>query len=193
MSLILASGSSIRRKMLEDAGVDFEVVLSDVDEDAAKGDRTDPEAIASTLAEAKAVAVSAKHPSAWVIGGDSVVEVDGRMFSKPCSRDEAAEHLRFFSEKRMILVSGAALARDGSVEWSLSGQAELQLRPLSEEFIQGYLDAEWPEVGNTVGVFRIEGRGVQLFETISGGHFAILGLPLLPLLRQLRNRGLLPS
>jgi septum formation protein len=90
-------------------------------------------------------------------------------------------------------VSGAALARDGSVEWSLSGQAELQLRPLSEEFIQGYLDAEWPEVGNTVGVFRIEGRGVQLFETISGGHFAILGLPLLPLLRQLRNRGLLPS
>jgi septum formation protein len=193
LPLILASGSSIRRKMLEDAGVDFEVVLSDVDEEAAKGDRTDPEAIASTLAEAKAVAVSKNHPSAWVIGGDSVVDVDGRMFSKPRSRDEAAEHLRFFSEKRMVLVSGAALARDGSVEWSLSGQAELQLRPLSEEFIQGYLDAEWPEVGNTVGVFRIEGRGVQLFETISGGHFTILGLPLLPLLRQLRNRGLLPS
>ena len=191
--LILASGSSIRRKMLDDAGVEFNVVRPDIDEEAVKEGKSDLEAIATLLAEAKAVAVSKDHPGDWVIGGDSVVEVDGRLFSKPGSREEAAEHLRFFSDKRMVLVSGAALAHDGSVDWSLSGQAELQLRPLSEEFIQAYLDAEWPEVGNTVGVFRIEGRGIQLFERMSGGHFTILGLPLLPLLRQLRNRGLLPS
>lgn len=191
--LILASGSSIRRKMLEDAGVEFDVVPPDIDEEAAKEGRTDPEAIATTLAQAKAVAVSKDRPGDWVIGSDSVVAVDGRLFNKPRSREEAAEHLRFFSDKRMLLVSAAALARNGSVDWSLSGQAELQLRSLSEDFIQGYLDVEWPEVGNTVGVFRMEGRGVQLFDGISGGHFTILGMPLLPLLRQLRNRDLMPS
>ena len=191
--LILASGSSIRRKMLEDAGVEFDVVPPDIDEEAAKEGRTDPEAIATSLAQAKAVAVSKDRPGDWVIGSDSVVAVDGRLFSKPRSREEAAEHLRFFSDKRMLLVSAAALARNGSVDWSLSGQAELQLRSLSEDFIQGYLDVEWPEVGNTVGVFRMEGRGVQLFDGISGGHFTILGMPLLPLLRQLRNRDLMPS
>jgi septum formation protein len=192
-ALILASGSSIRRKMLEDAGVEFEVVPADIDEEAAKEGQTDPAAIATSLAEAKAVAVSGTRAGAWVIGSDSVVAVEDRLFGKPRSREEAAEHLRFFSGKKMLLVSAAALARDGSVDWSLSGQAELFVRTLSEDFIEAYLDAEWPEVGNTVGVFRMEGRGVQLFDGVSGGHFTILGMPLLPLLRQLRDRGLLSS
>lgn len=192
-ALILASGSSIRRKMLEDAGVEFDIVRPDIDEEAEKEGKRSLEEIAQTLAEAKALAVSGKQPGKWVIGSDSVVAVDGRYFNKPRDRQEAAEHLRFFSGKRMLLVSAVALARDGEVEWSTFGPAELAIRELSEEFIESYLDAEWPEVANTVGVFRMEGRGVQLFDKVTGGHFTILGMPLFPVLRQLRKRGLLQS
>ena len=192
-ALILASGSSIRRKMLEDAGVEFEVLPADIDEEAHKEGLTDPATIATTLAEEKAVSVSETNGDAWVIGSDSVVSVDGQLFNKPRSQEEAAEHLRFFSGKKLLLVSAAALARHGTTDWSLAGQAELQVRVLTEDFIQVYLDVEWPEVANTVGVFRIEGPGIQLFDAISGGHFTILGMPLLPLLRQLRIRNLLPS
>ena len=192
-ALILASGSSIRRKMLEEAGVEFEVVPAQIDEEAAKEGKSDLEAICTSLAKAKAVAVSKARPDAWVIGSDSVVGVDDQIFSKPRSRAEAADHLRFFSGKKMLLLSAAAIARDSKVEWNLSGYAELDVRELSEEFIQSYLDAEWPDVGNTVGVFRMEGRGAQLFDRVVGGHFTILGMPLLPVLKELRNRGLLLS
>ena len=108
-ALILASGSSIRRKMLEDAGVEFEVVPADIDEDAAKEGKPDMETIAQSLAEAKAVAVSEAHPGDWVIGSDSVVTVDGVLFSKPEDREEAAEHLRTFSGKTMLLISAVAI------------------------------------------------------------------------------------
>jgi septum formation protein len=191
--LILASRSAIRRKILEDAGVEFEIISPDIDEEAAKDGSSDFEAIATSLAEAKATAVSALRPGAWVIGSDSVVSVDGRLFNKPRDRDEAADHLRFFSGKTMHLVSAVALARDGEVDWSRLGRAGLEVRELTEEFIQAYLDAEWPEVGNTVGVFRMEGRGAQLFDAIAGGHYTILGMPLLPVLKQLRKRELLQS
>jgi septum formation protein len=192
-ALILASGSSIRRKMLEDAGVEFEVVRPEIDEEAEKEGQGSLEAIAKGLAEAKALVVSVQRSGIWVIGSDSVVAVDGRLFSKPRDRQEAADHLRFFSGKKMLLVSAVALARDDVVEWSTFGPAELDVRDLSEGFIESYLDAEWPEVAKTVGVFRMEGRGVQLFDKVTGGHFTILGMPLFPLLRQLRKRGLMQS
>jgi len=191
--LILASGSSIRRQMLEDAGVEFEVVRPDVDEDAAKAGQTEPRKIAGDLAQVKAVAVSASRPDDWVIGSDSVVVADDRLFSKPASREEAADHLRFFSGKTMRLTSGVALAREGRTDWSHVETAELQVRKLSDAFIESYLEAEWPEVGHTVGVFRMEARGVQLFEAIAGDHFTILGMPLIPLLGAFRERGMLPS
>ena len=191
--LILASGSSIRRQMLEDAGVEFEVARPDVDEDAAKAGQTEPDKIAVELAQAKALAVSASRPGDWVIGSDSVVAAGGRLFNKPASREEAADHLRFFSGKTMQLTSGVALARDGRVDWSDVEVAQLTVRQLSDEFIESYLEAEWPEVGYTVGVFRMEARGVQLFEAIAGDHFTILGMPLIPLLNALRQRGVLPS
>jgi septum formation protein len=141
------------------------------------------------LAEAKAVSV----PGEWVIGSDSVVSAGGRLFDKPRDRDDAVEHLRFFSGKEMQLTSAVALASGGRLDWSHAQTARLQVRRLSEAFIAEYLDAEWPEVGYTVGVFRLEGRGVQLFDRIDGDHFTILGMPLLPLLGALRTRGLLPA
>ena len=191
--LILASGSSIRRQMLVDAGLEFEVVRPDVDEEAAKTGQTEPRKIAGDLARAKAEAVSASRPGDWVIGSDSVVASGGRLFNKPASREEAAEHLRFFSGETMQLTSGVALARDGRSDWSHVETAELQVRELSERFIETYLEAEWPEVGYTVGVFRMEARGVQLFDRIAGDHFTILGMPLIPLLGALRERGILQS
>lgn len=191
--LILASGSYIRRKMLEDAGVQFEVVRPDVDEAALKAGIEDGETIALELAKAKATAVSSGRAGDWVIGSDSVVRIEERLFDKPRSREEAADHLRLFSGKPMQLYSAAALVKDGNVEWSDVGRAELHVRDLSEEFIQSYLNAEWPEVGNCVGVFRIEGPGIQLFDRIIGGHFTIMGMPLIPVLRELRKRGVLPS
>jgi len=179
--------------MLEDAGVEFEVVRPLIDENSAKEESDDLANIADSLAEAKAVDVSHTRPGDWVIGADSVVAVDGKLFSKPESREEAAEHLRLFSGKPMLLTSAVALARDGQVDWHHIGRAELQVRELSQQFIEAYLDAEWPEVAHTVGVFRMEGRGIQLFEAIGGGHFTILGMPLIPLLKALRERGLLQS
>jgi septum formation protein len=194
MSLILASTSAIRRAMLDQAGVAYEVVPPDVDETTQQSahDGQDAE-LAMALAEAKAGDVSARRRSDWVIGGDSLASVEHRRFSKARDRDEAAEHLRFFSGRIMYLTSAVALARDGQVEWNYVGQAILHFRPLSDAFIADYLAAEWPEVGQCVGVFRMEGRGVTLFDQVEGDHFTILGLPLLPLLGALRERGLVAS
>ena len=171
----------------------FEVVRPEVNEDEAKGRLKDATDIAGELACAKALSVSAQRPGDWVIGSDSVVSCEGRLFDKPKDRADAAEHLRFFSRKPMLLNSAVALARDGKIDWHHVETAALRVRELSDAFIHSYLDAEWPEVSYTVGVFRLEGRGVQLFESIGGDHFTILGMPLLPLLGALRQRGLLQS
>ena len=179
--------------MLSAAGVAHRVVRPDVNEDAVKRRLDDAASTASELAAAKALAVSADEPSVWTIGSDSVVEVGGRLFDKPENREQAVEHLRFFSGKVMRLTSAVALARGASVDWRHADSAELEVRPLSDSFIASYLDAEWPQVSYCVGVFRMEARGVQLFSSIKGSHFTVLGMPLLPLLGALRDRSLLPA
>jgi septum formation protein len=188
MALILASTSAIRRHMLDAAGVSYEAMKPQVDENMVKARLTDATDIAAELAAVKARSIKRDD---WVIGSDSVVSAGGRLFDKPRDRDEAAEHLRFFSGKEIRLTSAVALARGGELDWSHVETAKLQVRSLSEPFIADYLDAEWPEVGYTVGVFRLEARGVQLFDRIDGDHFTILGMPLIPLLEALRARGLL--
>jgi septum formation protein len=191
MTLILASQSGSRRAMLEAAGVPYEAVPAALDERAleAQLEGAAPDAVALALAEAKALAVSALHPRRLVLGSDSLVEVAGRRFDKPDSREAAAEHLRFFSGRTMHLHSAAALARDGAVVWRHAALARLRVRELSERFITSYLGHEWPAVGACVGVFRIEARGVQLFEAIEGDHFTVLGMPLLAVLGALREAG----
>lgn len=194
MRIILASSSSIRRVLLSQAGLDFAVVPPAIDEAPIEAAHAGEDfELALALAEAKAAEVSARHAESWVIGADSVVSVEGRRFAKPADRAEAAKHLRAFSGKPIRLVSSVALARGGAVEWNHIADAVLNVRPLSEDFIQAYLDAEWPDVAYCVGVFRMEGRGVTLFDEVEGDHFTILGLPLLPLLGALRGRGLMPS
>ena len=194
MPLLLASSSAIRQAMLDAAGVAHEAVPAGIDEAAVKATLgNEPATVALELAKAKAAAVSARHPDDWVIGSDSVVGVDGRLFDKPASRDDAAGHLRTFSGQSMRLTSAVALARGGAIDWSHCQSATLHVRNLSEAFIADYLAREWPAVAQCVGVFRLEGPGVQLFEAIDGDHFTILGMPLLPLLGALRTRGMIPS
>ena len=193
MSLILASNSEIRRAMLTQAGLEFVVKSPDFDEQPVKERHVGQgEGLARTLAEGKALSVGAGTDQ-WVIGSDSVVEVNGVRYSKPRGREEAATHLRAFSGQTMLLSSAVALAQDGECGWSHSETARLDVRRLSEGFIQAYLDMEWPAVSYCVGVFRMEGRGVTLFDRVEGSYFTILGMPLLPLLAALRERRLMPS
>lgn len=173
--------------MLNSAGVPHEAVKPVVDEAEFKLRLGQAADVAAELAAAKACSVAGE----WVIGSDSVVRVGGKLFDKPRDRDEAAEHLRFFSGKTMRLTSAVALAHHGREDWRHAETATLEVRPLSGPFIAAYLDAEWPAVGYTVGVFRLEAIGVQLFSAIHGDHFTILGMPLLPLLTALRDRGLI--
>jgi septum formation protein len=185
--LILASSSQIRRQMLESAGVKYQAVKPEVDEKELKAGLDGAARMALRLAGAKALSILGE----WVIGSDSVATAGGRLFSKPRDRSEAAEHLRFFSGKEMQLTSAVALAHGDVLDWSHVESATLHVRELTDDFIRSYLDAEWPEVGYCVGVFRLEGRGVQLFDSIEGSYFTILGMPLIPLLGALRDRGLI--
>lgn len=189
-SIVLASNSASRKAMLGAAGVDFEAIGADVDERGleAEMEDADPAEVAQALAAAKAVAVQDER---LVLGSDSLVEVDGRRFDKPTSREQAVEHLRYFSGKVMTLHSAAALAKSGQIVWVESDFARLRVRELSDEFIEAYLRVEWPEVSYCVGVFRIEGPGVQLFESIMGDQFTVLGMPLLQVLAALREEGVL--
>jgi septum formation protein len=192
-ALILASKSASRRAMLDAAGVVYESIPAAVDERALEAGLAgaSPAEVAEALAVAKAAAVAAEHPHALVLGSDSLVVAGCRRFDKPASLEEAREHLRFFSGKVMELHSGAALVRGNTCEWSHSALARLHVRALSEDFIADYLAAEWPAVSHTVGCFRIEALGVQLFERVEGEHFTILGMPLLPVLGALREAGVL--
>lgn len=193
--LVLASKSASRRAMLTEAGVPFTARAADVDERGIEAEMygAAPEQIALALARAKALALARGMDDAWVLGSDSLVTVDGRRFDKPRSREEAAEHLAFFSGKVMELHSAAALARRGRIEWDHADVARLMVRTLSDAFIEHYLTAEWPAVSGCVGVFRIEALGVQLFESIEGSHFTVLGMSLLPVLGALRERGVLAA
>ncbi len=196
MKLILASQSASRRAMLDAAGVAHEAIPARVDEDAVKLAMAGaaPRDLADALAELKALKVSALHPDALVLGSDSLVALaDGAILDKPRDRADAAAHLRAMSGARHDIVSGAVLARGGQAVWRHVDVAKLHVRPLSDGFIESYLDAEWPAIAGCVGCFRIEGPGVQLFERIVGDHFTVLGMPLLPVLGQLRVLGALAS
>jgi len=198
MRLILASQSASRRAMLDAAGVPYDAIPAQVDEEAAKAalraERIAPRALADALAELKAVKVSQSVPGVLVLGSDSLVAFeDGTTLDKPVNRETAAEHLRMMSGRRHDLVSAAVIAENGRPVWRVVDRAKMFVRPLSEAFIQDYLDAEWPAIAGCVGCYRIEGPGVQLFSRIEGSQFTVLGMPLLPVLDYLRTRGVLTS
>lgn len=196
MKLLLASQSAARRRMLEAAGVRFETVAAELDEEEAKAGLEaagfEPRDMAEMLAEMKAKSVAAGD--ALVIGADQTLELDdGTMLSKPGSRTDALGQLRRLSGRAHYLHSAAVVAERGERVWGATESVALAVRPLGEDFLNAYLDAEYEAVRFNVGGYRVEGPGAQLFETIDGSHFAVLGLPLLPLLAFLRGRGILAS
>ncbi len=190
-ALILASKSASRQAMLDAAGVAYTSVPANIDERAVEAAFEDvsPAETAEALSVAKAAAVAREHPDALVLGSDSLVSVEGRRFDKPSSREEAGEHLRFFSGRTIELHSAAALVRDDTCHWSGARCARLAVRALSQTFVEHYLDAEWPAIAQTVGCFRFEAMGVQLFDAIEGDQFTVLGMPLLDVLEALREQG----
>ena len=196
--IILASQSSARRAMLTAAGVAFDAVSAAVEDESAKAallsEGLAARDMADALAEMKAIKVSSGDGQALVLGCDSVVALeDGAMLDKPRDRAEAATHLRRLSGKRHELVSAAVIAEGGRPVWRVVDRAKMHVRPLSDAFIEQYLDLEWPDIAGCVGCYRIEGLGAQLFSRIEGSHFTVLGLPLLPVLDYLRVRRVLAS
>ena len=193
MTLLLASKSEARRRMLEAAGVPFRVVDTDFDEAAAKERFGNVSAVglAEALAEGKALGV---RTGGMVLGSDQVLERDdGSLLSKPRSPADAFDQLKSLSGRSHRLHSAAVIAENGQPAWRKVETATLTIRPLSDAFLKDYVAREYEAIRWGVGGYRIEGPGVQLFEKIEGSHFAILGLPLLPLLAYLRERGVLPS
>ena len=196
MTLVLASGSASRAAMLSAAGVAFTAVAPHVDEAAAKESLRgfSGRDLADALAELKAVKVSLARPGALVLGSDSVVQLaDGTLLDKPTSRQDAADHLAQMAGSHHDLISAAVVAEAGRPVWRHVDRARVHVRPLSSDFIDRYLDAEWSTIVGCVGCYRIEGPGVQLFTRIDGSHFTVLGLPLLPVLDYLRTRGMMSA
>ncbi|WP_114395473.1 Maf family protein [Oleisolibacter albus] len=195
--VILASGSVTRRHMLEAAGLAVRVETAAVDEDEVKhscrAGGMPPEAVAEALAELKAAKVARRHPDAYVIGADQMLECEGDWFDKPGDRAGAAAQLRRLSGRRHRLISAAVVFHGGERVWHTVDQAILTMRPLSDAFLDRYLDAAGDAVCGSVGAYHLEGLGAQLFSQVRGDHFTILGLPLLPLLGFLRARGVLPD
>ncbi|MGE3143030.1 MAG: Maf family protein [Hyphomonadaceae bacterium] len=196
MSLILASGSAIRRQLLAAAGVAFEAVRPNVDEDAVKAglraEGLSPRDQADALAEVKALSVSRQRPG-LVIGADQMLALGPEAFDKPADRAAARVSLQKLRGKTHVLHSAAVLARDGAVIWRHIESPRLTMRDFSDAFLDRYLDAAGEGALASVGAYQLEGLGAQLFARIEGDYFSILGLPMFPLLSILRTQGALDS
>ncbi len=193
--LILASTSPTRQSMLRNAGLAFTSVSPNVDERdlVRRHPEWTPGDIARELAAAKALEVSSRHKDALVIGADQVLALGNTTYSKPRDRADCERQLRELRGKTHHLLSGVACAKAGEIMWSTVESADLAMRAFSDEFVMQYLDTVGSDCTTSVGGYKIEGLGVQLFERISGDHFTILGLPLLSLLGFLRRAGEIAS
>lgn len=196
-TLILASASGVRARLLREAGVRFGVRPADMDEEDVKktlrARGVGHEGMASALAEAKASNVSSSIPQSLVLGCDQVLVCGDRLFDKPRDIAEARDQLLSLRGKTHHLVTALVLAKGGKPEWRHEEKASLSMREFSDGFLESYLKSEGATVLSSVGCYQLEGQGAQLFEKVDGDFFAILGLPLIPLLAALRERGILEA
>jgi len=192
--IILASGSGIRRRILDNAGVRFEVERPDVDEDAIKArfPTLNDQALALRLAEEKALEVSRRRDG-LCLGADQILSFDGQRFDKPASMDEARGRLKAMAGKQHALLGGAAIARAGAILWRHESRSCIHMRRYSEAFLNAYLRAAGEAILSSVACYQYEGLGAQLFERVEGDYYAILGLPILPVLAALRDLGAMPE
>lgn len=194
--LILASASKSRAQLLKNAGLDFEIMPADVDEDAIrqalesdKGqDKLESADIAEILARAKTQDVSARAGDALVIGADQILALNDEIFTKPADLEAARAHLLKLKGQTHQLYSAIVVAQNNEVIWHHVARADMTMRDYSPEFVGQYLAQVGEQVCSSVGAYQLEGPGIQLFEKIEGSYFTILGLPLLPLLGFLRSQ-----
>lgn len=195
--IILASQSAARAQVLTGAGVDFATANAGVDEDALKktllAENRGPAEVAEALAAAKALAVSARSPGDLVIGADQTLDLDGVLYDKAQDMAVARERLKMLRGKAHRLHAAVAVALDGAVIWRDLATSTLTMRDFSDAFLEDYLAMEGQQALGSVGCYRLEGPGAQLFADIEGDYFGILGLPLISLLDMLRRRGALKS
>ena len=193
-SLILASASAVRAQILRNAGVPHTVYPAQVDEEAVRTrmQGAPGRLVAERLAELKAVTVSTQYPQHLVLGADQVLEFDGALFSKAPTLDAARAQLRKLRGAHHQLIGTLVLARDGAPLWYHTDVSTLWVRNFSEAFLEAYLEAEGNVILGSVGCYRYEGLGAQLFDRVEGDYFSILGLSLLPLLAALRDHGVIP-
>ncbi len=193
--LVLASRSAARRAMLTGAGVPYVAEDAGVDESAIKTSLAGiaPAELALELAQAKALAVSRRDPEAWVLGSDQTLAFDGGMVSKAPDLAAASERLKSLCGRTHQLHSAAALATNGAVVWSGVDTARMTMRDFSDDFLVAYLAAEGEGLLGSVGCYRLEGMGSQLFERVEGDYFTVLGMPLWPVLAELRRAGVIAT
>lgn len=191
--IILASGSSIRAKLLRNAAVDHDVVVARIDEqmikDALLNEGASPRDVADKLAEMKARKISEKHPGCLVIGCDQVLSFEDRLLSKPTSPADALAQLKSLRNHKHSLMSAAVIVEDGSPVWRHVGHVRLTMRDTTDAYLASYVDRNWQSISEAVGGYKLEEEGVRLFTRIEGDYFHVLGMPLLELLAYLTLRG----
>lgn len=193
--LILASGSSIRAKMLQQANVPFTTTMPRVDEENVKraliAEEAPPRDIADALAELKARKVCDKNPGALVLGCDQVLDFQGQILSKPKSKEEAIQQLSAMRANRHMLLSAAVIYKDGQPLWRHVGVVRLRMHDVSDGYLKDYVSRNWESIRHTVGGYKLEEEGVRLFSTIEGNYFNVLGMPLMELLNYLALQGVI--
>lgn len=193
MRIVLASGSRTRADLLRGAGLDIEIDPANIDEDAVKESLRAEGASAARVAEAlsdlKALKISQRHPEALVIGADQTLDCNGVWFDKPADMDHLRGHLQALGGQSHSLFAGVSVMRDGQRLWGLVEPVHLTMRTLSPGFVDRYVAAVGADALGSVGGYRLEGLGAQLFSRVQGDYFTVLGLPLLPLLGFLRQHG----
>lgn len=195
--IVLASASPIRASLLTGAGVSIEISPARIDEEALKSammaEGAVPRDLADALAEGKARKISGKFSSAFVIGCDQVLEHDGAVLSKPADIGQARAQLMAMRGNRHRLFSAAVIYHEGAPQWRHIGEVRLTMRAFSDAYLDSYLARNWPQVGESVGAYRLEEEGVRLFSRIEGQYFHVLGIPLLEILNYLSLRGVIEA
>ena len=197
VDLILASASETRRRMLAAAGVQVTLSPARIDEEGLRlslaKDGASPRDMADALAEMKARKAADRHPDAVVLGFDQILEHEGAALGKADTRLTAGTQLTSLRGKTHTLWAAAVLYHRQQPIWRTMGKASLTMRDFSDAYLQAYLDRNWPGVAGSVGAYHIEAEGARLFSVVSGDHFTILGMPLIPVLGYLSDRGFIAT
>tara|TARA_Y100000591_G_scaffold310973_1_gene313839 strand:+ start:1144 stop:1728 length:585 start_codon:yes stop_codon:yes gene_type:complete len=191
MKLILASKSGVRKKILDDNNVDYDVIVSNVDEDEIKAsllaEDADPMIISKNLAEIKSIKVSSKNPDRMVLGADSVISLDNKLINKPKNRNEAFDILKRLNNSKHYLISSVCISTNGAMVWNHTDSSELKMKNFTDEQLLDYLNKIKTETLLAYGVYQVEAEGFKLFEYIKGDRNSIMGLPIKDIINYIKK------